>query len=967
MTTATPARVLPTQYWVNEWITNPNRRKSLEFIAQTTKDQVEELAVLIPDITVPWDQVRLISKDIDENDEVGLDGPMVGAVVGAVQSGKTASMVGLISHLFDKGYDAVVVLTGTKNDLNLQTAIRLKNDVFDFGQNILDPITYNPLDCTSPYGEGPHRGIEQNQDFFSSPVELGIGVEWNGWGGSMSQALRNSKPSLCVSKKHVAKAIPSMHRTMNRLNQYCMRVNKRKLRWAVIDDESDQVTVSGRSDAATPAQLAEVASIGECVYISYSATPQANLFAAANEKEGGNPLFPKHFCFMLRAAHYGGNPDQNLPLSAPHPEFSYPVEHLNGMYCGGWVFHNFCDENDITDFFHSKTPVEQAFTSQDMKQPFAHYLVTGAIRWIMQGQPTFSTAPLPQGTIFPDPHSMLINPSTTTNEHWKYASMIMNIIRQSAGLDPYTVDEQNWKLQRHQTISDAERNWVIAKALIPTFVDNELDLFQEVYESVSLSHADVENIRSNGGAPGKVPPFDEVIEAIGTISPNISLRVLNGNTNDRLRYDIKPTLVSTNVKIPADVYTIAIGGNNLGRGITLSGLCTTVFLTNRGADDTDVQKQRWFGYRGSHLEFVKVFCPTLVWQSKSPSTEEGFREKNENLMKLYELIVENWNNEIPPDLRDPAWSVAVGQASLFSRKIRPSLRKMPQHSHTPIISWVANTASVIAMNTDAVNDLYSKMQQKGMSNTRFTHSRYPVRREPLGIMCGIPYDGITGKSDPADKNGERFNLLEVAEFIDSLSWEGHNPANAPHPYRINPSHLPASMGTTNSYRRQASSMPAGFKIPITNDPYSIAAYLRLWHFMDLDNQKTSGKFPVLDAPEFNVIFREGTSRTKWRFPDGEEIKLRKYGSPITYVGQLTNYEWGSMNNTRLFGSNKHNDDIRKQNWPSDDKWRSKRSRVRANNLPGMLQIRFIEDDKGNILPVVSLSIPAGGPSYYYHG
>lgn len=967
MTTATPARVLPAPYWVKEWITNPNRRKSLGFIAQTTKDQVEELAALIPDITVPWNQVPLFSKDDNGDDEVGLDGPMIGAVVGAVQSGKTASMVGLISHLFDKGYDAVVVLTGTKNDLNLQTSTRLKNDVFDFGQIVRHPITYNPMYCTSPYGVGPHKAIDQSRDFYSSPVQLGYGKEWSDWEGSMMQALRNHKPSLCVSKKHHAKAIPSMIRTMRRLNQYCIKQKQRKLRWAVIDDESDQVTVSGSSEAATPAQLAEVASIGECVYISYSATPQANLFAAQNQVGGSNPLFPKHFCFMLRAAHYGGNPDSNLPLSAPHPEVCYPVGHLNGMYCGGWVFHNWCAKNDIPDFFHSKTPPEKAFTSENMEQPLAHYLVTGAIRWIMQGKPTFSSAPQPPGTPFPDPHSMLINPATSTNEHWKYASMIMNTIRLPAGLASYTVDKQKWKVHSHQIKSDAAENWEITKAHIPIFVNNKLDLFRDVYESVSQSHADVENIRSNGCALGTVPPFDEVIDAIGVISHYISLRVLNGSTDDRLRYDIEPSLDSTNVKIPEDVYTIAIGGNNLGRGITLSGLCTTVFLTNRGADDTDVQKQRWFGYRGSHLEFVKVFCPTLVWQSDNATTVEGFREKNENLMKLYELIVENWNNGFPPDLTHDAWSFAVGQASLFSRKIQPSLHKLPQHSHTPIISWVANTAPVIAMNVKAVNDLYSKMQQKGMSNTRFKHERYPVDGRPLGIMCGTPYDGITGESDPAKKNGERFNLLEVADFIDSLSWEGHNPANPPHPYRINPSDLPASMGTTNLYRRQELSNPAKSKIPITNDPYSIAAYLRLWYFLDLDNRKTPGKFPVSEAPEFNVIFREGTSTTKWKFPDGEEIKLRKYGSPITHVGQLTNYEWGSMNNTRLFGSNKHNDDIREQDWSTNTKtWRSKRSLARSSNLPGMLQIRFIEA-AGNKLPVVSLSIPSGGPYYHYHG
>jgi hypothetical protein len=958
MLTATPVRALPNPYWVNEWITNPNNRKSLSFIAQTTKAQVDELASKIPDITMPWDQVPLMSKSESGENEIGLDGPMVGAVVGAVQSGKTASMVGLISHLYDKGYDAVVVLTGTKNDLNLQTAIRLKNDVFDYGQEVLaEKSPHHPEYCTSPRGEGPHKNppIEQHIDFYSSPVELGHGKEWTNWLQDMKRALRTSKPSLCVSKKTSTKALPAMIRTMKLLNEYCLERKSRKLRWAIIDDESDQVTVSGSSDAATPPQLYEVASIGECVYVSYSATPQANLFAPMIDPKTNKPmnqLFPKHFCFMLRASHFWTD-----RIEHPHDEVCYPVHHLNGMYCGGWTFHNWCSANSIADFFHKDVPTEPSFESQNLKEPFVHYLVTGAIRWLMQDKPTFSDSPQPPGTVFPDAHSMLINPATQTVEHWKYASMLINIIRAADGDDEFTVTRDNWNDGTKTQKSTAATMWESARTRIPMFVSSERDIFDTVYQDLAQSYSDVENIR-NPHAPRAFPDSDDVLIAIGEISRNLNLRVLNGNTDDRLQYDIRST-DSGESKIPEDVYTIAIGGNNLGRGITLSGLCTTLFLTNRGADDTDVQKQRWFGYRGSHLEFVKVYCPTYVWQSNHPSTHEGLREKNETLMKLYELIVENWNNEIPPDLHHPAWSFAVGLASLISRKI-PNIKILPQHKHNPIISWVSIKSGMIAKNTSAVNDLYNKMKTtKKMVASQFYH---PVYKKDLGIMCGIPFDGDDGKDNSSLKNGDRFNLLEVADFLDSLSWEDHNPSKTPHPYQIPSEYVPNSLGKIPLYRK-VSAEPPGDKIK-SNDPYSIAAHLRLWHFLDLDNKKTPGTWPFEPAPEFNVIFREGTSTTKWKFPDGVEINLRKYDKDVTHNGQLTSYEWGSMNRTKSFGSNKNNDDVR-ESWPVGDGWRSFRSDVRPSGRPGMLQIRFIELSGGEKVPIVSLSIPAGGPSLAY--
>ena len=56
-------------------------------------------------------------------------GPVIGAVVGSVQSGKTASMVGLAGHLFKQGFQIVTVVAGLKDDLRYQTATRFCTDL----------------------------------------------------------------------------------------------------------------------------------------------------------------------------------------------------------------------------------------------------------------------------------------------------------------------------------------------------------------------------------------------------------------------------------------------------------------------------------------------------------------------------------------------------------------------------------------------------------------------------------------------------------------------------------------------------------------------------------------------------------------------------------------------------------------------------------------------------------------------
>ena len=49
----------------------------------------------------------------------------------------------------------------------------------------------------------------------------------------------------------------------------------------------------------------------------------------------------------------------------------------------------------------------------------------------------------------------------------------------------------------------------------------------------------------------------------------------------------------------------------MARGLTLEGLTTSLFLRTSDSPlaDTQMQMQRWFGYRGNHIELCRVFAP----------------------------------------------------------------------------------------------------------------------------------------------------------------------------------------------------------------------------------------------------------------------------------------------------------------------------------------------------------------------
>jgi hypothetical protein len=198
--------------------------------------------------------------------------PGYGLVIGRIQSGKTAHLIGLIMNLIDpsinnKPVDTVIVLSGLIDDLRKQTLERVvgMTTVFKGSKPIILP---NEDDLSS----GSNEDLEKIRNHLTN---------------------YDSKPMIIVIKKN--------HLVLNALRS-CIPTNEQfqNRRILIIDDEADHASMdTGNDDEDNQEHIGE--SVDElpsetnrqlrliikrfedsdsCWYIGYTATPFANLLSA---------------------------------------------------------------------------------------------------------------------------------------------------------------------------------------------------------------------------------------------------------------------------------------------------------------------------------------------------------------------------------------------------------------------------------------------------------------------------------------------------------------------------------------------------------------------------------------------------------------------------------------------------------------------------------------------------------------
>lgn len=201
--------------------------------------------------------------------------PVKGLVVGHVQSGKTANMAGLISMAADYRYNLFIVLSGTLENLRVQTRNRLVKDLNHPGN-----LSWKVIEHPSPSSPPGERA--QDMQFHPAAHDRHLIV-----------SLKNS------SRLEALIAWITKH-----------RLGMGQMRIVVIDDEADQggintANVSKEERSRINSLIVQLVRlpVQSVNYVAYTATPAANFL----NEEPGDSLYPSDFIVALKQSdeHFG--------------------------------------------------------------------------------------------------------------------------------------------------------------------------------------------------------------------------------------------------------------------------------------------------------------------------------------------------------------------------------------------------------------------------------------------------------------------------------------------------------------------------------------------------------------------------------------------------------------------------------------------------------------------------------------
>lgn len=212
-----------------------------------------------------------------------------GLIVGDVQSGKTASYIGLMNLATDANYKVIIVLTGTTNTLREQTQLRIEeglgigkghsgvNEILNAQYNFTDPIYLTSV----------------SDDFRTSTKKnFQLSIE------------ATNVPIVLVTKKNSS----SLKNIYSWLIEYSKNKNADYIDSSLllIDDEADFASVNTKDEDEKPTAInGRIRNILELFtkssYIGFTATPYANIFIdpADDNEMYGQDLFPRDYIYVL--------------------------------------------------------------------------------------------------------------------------------------------------------------------------------------------------------------------------------------------------------------------------------------------------------------------------------------------------------------------------------------------------------------------------------------------------------------------------------------------------------------------------------------------------------------------------------------------------------------------------------------------------------------------------------------------
>ena len=475
--------------------------------------------------------------------------PIRGMVVGNVQSGKTANMAGVIAMAADYGYNMFIVLSGTIENLRVQTQKRLVSDLTS-GSGMYNFTLLDNVSATSP---APYR----LQDLY------------------LDEGDKNRYLMVCLKNSTRLKDL---------LKWICkFPTNKEKLKILVIDDEADQAGINtadySKDLKTTICRLIENLIFArdfknnddnpyKCMnYIGYTATPYANFLNTSS----ADSLYPRSFILTLSTSDEYFGPKQIFGV--PDDETTNGLSIINTI--------------DPSEVDSMKALKDLDHIPSGFSNAILWFLCTVALfrKWRMKS-----------------PVSMLIHTSQRQIDHNFTEKLVKDFFENLAMLnDKEKLDmiEEVWNEQTEMFNKDIlfeeYPDYEVDKDIVndfPSFNDiskSILELINKKLDYIKLDDEDETLVYSDG---------------VHLCVDNCYNNSIEDGNHLRIVYPDTESQKEERELCPA---FIIIGGSTLSRGLTLEGLTVSYFLRGATQADTLMQMGRWFGYRRKYEVLPRIW------------------------------------------------------------------------------------------------------------------------------------------------------------------------------------------------------------------------------------------------------------------------------------------------------------------------------------------------------------------------
>lgn len=502
--------------------------------AETTVGEIERATLKL---------LRRLSSDTREI------GPIKGLVIGNVQSGKTANMAALMAMAADWGWNMFIVLSGTIENLRIQTQQRLFGDLNNERSN-LSWSCLEHLSTKSPIGS---RAQDLHFEEYARSRYFTV---------SLKNASRLTKLIQWLQKD---------------------RAKMKQMKILVIDDEADQAGINtadvdsnerkkinrlicalanGQNESSKDIEDKYLA----MNYIGYTATPYANILNEASRES----LYPRNFISTLSVSKEYFGPQQIFGI----PDGDYDGLNIVRRVTQG--------DLDIIRDVHK---------GASSKMPDA---LADAICWF-----ACSVAAM-RVSGYHSPISMLVHTSQRVPHHERISNVIEEWVN--------TADKEVL-LAKCRLIWLSETIRFSLQDLKEQYPDYGLLDKVADYPSFEAIKDELVNLLSVELKPIKMNEQGELKYHDG-IHLCVDNSANNGITDEdeylRLVYPDKEHMPA---KAPA---FLVIGGATLSRGLTLDGLVCTFFLRSVKQADTLMQMGRWFGYRRGYELYPRLWITDVA-------------------------------------------------------------------------------------------------------------------------------------------------------------------------------------------------------------------------------------------------------------------------------------------------------------------------------------------------------------------